>query len=210
MLRVLQEQYLHAYHLQKVLGLGPNNFAPHVRFVQWFLQRSIVNPPFPAHVLFTDEACFTRDGYFNSRNSHIWDDENPHEVFIRVHQARFNINIWGEILGNYLLGPVIIPDHLNEATYLEILQNMLPLLMEEIPLAIRREMWFQHDGSPAHFSLQVRAHLNRVYREKWIERGGSVAWPARSPELTPLEFFLWGHVKSVVCINPVNTRQELI
>ena len=129
--------------------------------------------------LFTDEVCFTRDGYFNSRNSHIWDDKNPHAVFIRVHQARFNVDIWGGILGGYLLGPVIIPDRLNGAAYLEFLQNMLPLLLEEIPLVIRRKMWFQHGGTPAHFSLQERAHLNRVYRDKWIRRGGPVAWSAR-------------------------------
>ena len=89
-------------------------------------------------------------------------------------------------------GSVIIPDHLNGAAYLEFLQNTLPLLMEEIPFAIRREMWFQHDGAPAHFSLQVRAHLNRVYREKWIGREGPVAWPARSPDLTPLGFSFGG------------------
>ena len=33
-LRVLQEQNPHAYHLQKVQGLGPNDFAHRVRFVQ--------------------------------------------------------------------------------------------------------------------------------------------------------------------------------
>ena len=189
---------LHAYHLQKVKELEPNDFAPRVRFVQWFLQRSVVNPAFPAQVLFTDEASFTRDSYFNSRNSHIWDDKNQHAVFIRVHQTRFNVNIWGGIRGDYLLGPVIIPDCLNGAVYLEFLPNMLPLVMEEMPLAIRREMWFQHDGDPAHFGLQVRAHLNRICSEKWIARGGPVAWPARSPDLTPLDFFLWGHVR-VLC-----------
>ena len=91
-----------------------------------------------------------------------------------------------------------------------LVQNTLPSLMEEIPLAIHREMWFQHDGAPAHVSLQVGAHLNRVYREKWIGRGGHVAWPARSADLTPLDFCVCGYVKSVVSINPVNTRQELI
>lgn len=35
--RVLQVQNLHAYYLQKVQGLGPGDFAPHVPFVQWFL-----------------------------------------------------------------------------------------------------------------------------------------------------------------------------
>ncbi|KAJ4428566.1 hypothetical protein ANN_24610 [Periplaneta americana] len=50
----------------------------------------------------------------------------------------------------------------------------LPLLMEEIPVVIRREMWFQHDGAPPHFSLVVRTHPNKSYREKWIEGGGPV------------------------------------
>ena len=45
-LRVLQEQNLHAYYLQKVQGMGLNDFASRVRFVQWFLQRGTVNPPF--------------------------------------------------------------------------------------------------------------------------------------------------------------------
>ena len=159
-----------------------------------------MNPAFPAQVLFTDVVCFTRGDYCNSRNSHIWDDENPHAVFIRVHQVRFNVNIRGGILGDYLLGPIIIPDRLNGAAFLEFLQNTLPLIMEEISHAIRREMWFQNDGAPAHFSLQVRAHLIRVYREKWIGRGVPVAWPARSPDPTPLDFSLWGHVKSLVYI----------
>ena len=111
-----------------------------------------MNPAFPAQVLFTGEACFTRDDYFNSRNR---DNENLHAVFIRVYQARFNVNIRGGILGDYLLRPVISPDCLNGAAYLEFLQNMLPLLIEEIPLAICREMWFQHDGAAVHFSLHI-------------------------------------------------------
>ena len=85
MLRILQRQNLHPCHKQKAQGLGPNDFAPRVRIN--------VNSAFPAQVLFTDEACFTRNGYFNNTNSHIWDDENPHAVFIRIHQARFNVNI---------------------------------------------------------------------------------------------------------------------
>ena len=41
-------------------------------------------------------------------------------------------------------------------------------------------------------------------------RRRSVAWPPRSPDLTPLDFFfLWEHVKSVVYIKPQNkTRTD--
>ena len=29
-----------------------------------------------------------------------------------------------------------------------------------------------------------------------------VEWPARSPDLTPLDFFLWGYLKSKVYVTP--------
>jgi len=31
---------------------------------------------------------------------------------------------------------------------------------------------------------------------------GRIAWPARSQDLTPLDFFLWGHLKTVVYADP--------
>ncbi|KAJ4449501.1 hypothetical protein ANN_00901 [Periplaneta americana] len=48
--------------------------VPHTtvwRFCQWFLQQCGVNPNFPALVLFTDEAQFTRDGITNFHNQHV-------------------------------------------------------------------------------------------------------------------------------------------
>ncbi|KAJ8892193.1 hypothetical protein PR048_004773 [Dryococelus australis] len=139
-------------------GTGAAYFAPRVQYVQWLLQQSIANPAFTASILFSDEACFTRDGYFNSRNSHIWAAENPHAKFIHGHQ----------------------------------------------------DLRLQHDGAPAYFSRDLREHLNNTYRGCWIGRGGPVAWPLRSPDLTPMDLFIWEHVKSVVYSVPVATRQELV
>ena len=51
-------------------------------------------------------------------------------------------------------------------------------------------MWYQHDGAPAHFSIAARQVLNDKYPNRWIGRGGPVPWPPRSPDLTPLDFFL--------------------
>ncbi|ERL95808.1 hypothetical protein D910_00344, partial [Dendroctonus ponderosae] len=33
---------------------------------------------------------------------------------------------------------------------------------------------------------------------KWIGRNGFQNWPPRSPDLTPLDFFLWGYIKGIV------------
>lgn len=59
-------------------------------------------------------------------------------------------------------------------------------------------MVFQQDGAPAHFALIVRAFLNERFPGKWIGRGGPFASPPRSPDLTCLDFFLWGMMKDRV------------
>lgn len=51
----------------------------------------------------------------------------------------------------------------------------------------------------------VRAYAMAGDRSR---RGGPVAWPARSPDLTPLDFYLWGDIKRKVYATQFdNTRQ---
>jgi hypothetical protein len=61
---------------------------------------------------------------------------------------------------------------------------------------------FQHDGVPPHTHSEVTTFLNRGLPERCIGRGGGVHSPvseiSRSPDLTPLDFFLWGFVKDDV------------
>lgn len=56
----------------------------------------------------------------------------------------------------------------------------------------------------------MRNHLNEVYPNRWIGRGGPRAWPPRSPDMTPLYYFLWGHLKTMVYGREINTREQLI
>ena len=71
-------------------------------------------------------------------------------------------------------------------------------------------MWFMHYGAPAHFSLVAREFLNATYYEdRWIGRDGPHLWPARSPDLNPLDFFLWGHLKSLVYTTGVENVEDL-
>ena len=43
-----------------------------------------------------------------------------------------------------------------------------------------------------------------------IGRGSTINWPPRSPDLTPLDFCLWGLMKSEVYRKKVDTRDELL
>jgi hypothetical protein len=66
-----------------------------------------------------------------------------------------------------------------------------------------------HDGAPPHFSRNVQGILNRMYPNCWIGRGGPRHWPARSPDLNPVDFFLWGYVKNVVYNRPIHNEEDL-
>ncbi|GBL80916.1 hypothetical protein AVEN_26325-1 [Araneus ventricosus] len=61
-----------------------------------------------------------------------------------------------------------------------------------------RNAWFQHDGVPAHKTSSVKQYL--VEEQEW---------PPHSPDLTPMDFFLWGYLKQQVYATPPPTLQDL-
>jgi hypothetical protein len=82
--------------------------------------------------------------------------------------------------------------------YVEFLRNKIDDILDDLPLIDVRDMYFQQDGAPAHNSHQVAEYLNEKFGDQWIGTNGPIAWPARSPDLSPLDFFLWGFVKDKV------------
>ena len=101
------------------------------------------------------------------------------------------------MLGNKLIGPFVFDNILTGNTYEVFLRNELRVLLEDIAL-IMNQMNFQHDGAPSHYTRHVRDYLNESFPNRWLGRGGPVAWPPRSPNLTPLDYYLWGHMKTLV------------
>lgn len=64
-------------------------------------------------------------------------------------------------------------------------------------------MWFQQDGATAHTSREQRAIL-RQHFTSLISLRSDLHWPARPPDLTPCNYFLWSYLKSVVHRNRPN------
>jgi Transposase. len=184
--RTLRRDHRHPYHLQPVQGLRPGDEEHRIAFSRWILNSIENDGNFLSHILWTDESCFTRRGVTNLHNQHEWAHENPHAIKPRNFQHEFSVNIWLGVYNNCLFGPYILPQRLNSANFLEFLETESANMWEEIPLNLRMRAWFQLDGCPAHFGRNVRNWLNTHFPEKWIGRGGIVAWPPRSPDLTPL------------------------
>ena len=104
----------------------------------------------------------------------------------------------------------LFPSPLTGNNYSILLKEVLPQLLENVPLGIRQHMWYQHDGAPAHYHRDSRAYLDQVFPNRWIGRAGPVSWSARSSDLTPLDFYVWGHVKQIIYETPVESHRDLI
>ncbi|KAJ8963136.1 hypothetical protein NQ318_018601 [Aromia moschata] len=46
------------------------------------------------------------------------------------------------------------------------------------------------------------------FNEHWIGRDCPILWPPRSPDLTILDFYLWGHLKQIVYREPLENDEE--
>lgn len=207
--RILHDFLLYPYHVQRVQALLPRDFPLRRNFSEWFLGKINENGLFATNILYTDEANFSRTAIQNFHNNHFWAEENPHEILESRHQQQFSVNVWAGICGDYLIGPYFFDGRLNGQNYRQFLENELPVLMEDIPVLLRNRLWFMHDGAPAHFSALACEYLNNNFHNRWIGRSGPQPWPPRSPDLNCLDFFLWGHLKTLVYSTPIHTVEEL-
>ncbi|KAJ4449762.1 hypothetical protein ANN_01166 [Periplaneta americana] len=122
-----------------------------------------VNPNFPALVLFTDEAQFTRHGITNFHNQHVWVYENPRATVPSHHQVRFSLNMWTGIIGDRLVGSHVLVNRLTGQAYTNFLENTIPHVLEDTPLINRQHIHFLHDGAPPHFSRTASRYLDRRF-----------------------------------------------
>ena len=143
--RTLHEDSLYPYHDQRVQHLESGDQAQRMDLCHWLKD----HPELLSVILFTDEAPFTRDGINNSRNVHTWSHDNPHGTRVTNFQRRFSVNVWCAVIGIRLIGPFVFENNLTGNTYEAFLRNELPGLLEDIPLMIRSQMYFQHDGASA-------------------------------------------------------------
>ena len=119
------------------------------------------------------------------------------------------MSVWCSLLGNKLIGPFVFDNNLTGNTYEVFLWNVLPGLLEDNLLMIRSQMYFQHDEAPPHYTWHVREYLNESFPNCWLGCGGPIAWPRWSPDLTPLFYYLWGHMKTLVYETKVDSRAAL-
>jgi len=124
-----------------------------------------------------------------------------------VLQKSTGLHVWIGICSERLVGPFFFQGNVTADSYLEMINdNVMPDFQT---LNDWGSITWQQDGAPPHWALRVRDHLNQIFGTNWIGRDGQIHWPPRSPDLTPCDFFVWGHLKNLVYSMKPTTIAEL-
>ena len=225
--KVLKECRFKPYKFRNHQYLTEEDKIRRTDFCELMFNSLNTNEQLLENIMFTDEASFSRNGEVNSQNYRsdflqfyysmlfmpkcsyyrYWARTNPHVQNLIRHQVQERLNVWAGLINNRLIGPFFIDGNLNANKFLRLLRDHI--IPEIEPLNIEN-IWFQMDGAPAHSCRIVTNYLNDVFGERWIGRFGPVAWPARSPDLSPNDFFLWGHLHNTIYDHvEIQTIQEL-
>ncbi|GFT31948.1 uncharacterized protein TNCV_3468141 [Trichonephila clavipes] len=171
------------------------------RFVEWAQNEIAVVPDFHKRILFSDEAHFRLNSYVNKQNCCIWSEANP-QVCVETPLHPEKLTVWcalwaGRIIGSYFFkndeGHNVT---VNGDRYRAMITNFfIPELNNH---DVQQLLWFQQDGATCHTARATIDLLKDTIGDRLISRFGPVNWPPRPCDLTPLDYFLWGYVKSLV------------
>lgn len=205
---------LHPYQMIRRHELLPGDYPRRLRFCQWLLQQP---PRFLEDFLMGDESGFGLNGMVNSHNTReYWPRRNPPPDFeYQRRDDRHKVTVWVGLMGNgSIIGPFFFRDNINGDDYLQMVNEDVVPAIDRMPRYRRRNgrvqrVWWAQDGAPPHRRRIVTDRLTELFEQRVIALNREVEWPARSPDLTPLDFFLWGHLKSKVYVTPPRDLDDL-
>jgi len=189
-----------------VQALYPDDLDRRHEFAEKMIEWHETHPDLFDNILWSDEAIFHVGGFVNRHNSHYWSENDP-LITIEKRQGQPKVTVWCGMTSSAVLGPFFIRDTMNGERYLNLLsESIYPEISAWHNFS---KLQFMQDGAPPHFATTVRAWLDDKFPLRWIGRRGPLEWPARSPDLTPLDFFLWGYTKDVVYKTNPKTLHDL-
>jgi hypothetical protein len=200
--RAARELGFRPYRPTTVVELSDDDFDRRQEFCVTFLAKVKEDPGLADKVIWSDESEFKLNGTINRHNCCYWASTNPH-IQIPVSQFAAGVMVWCGLTSAGIIGPYFFDDNVTGGKYLAMLKTFL------WPKIRYQRMYFQQDGASSHYAVPVRDWLDEKLPARWLGRRGPIEWPARSPDLTPCDFFLWGYLKDIVYREKSATIEQL-
>ncbi|XP_072017459.1 uncharacterized protein [Amphiura filiformis] len=145
------------------------------------------------------------NGQVSTFNVRCYTDRNnpPRDINYDRPNDQRKVTVWIGLMGNNTIyGPVFFDQTVNGQRYLDMINDdVIPQLNQRFHQqqnGVFPRLWWAQDGAPAHRSREVHDRLQQLFPNRVIGIGHAQEWPARSPDLTPLDFFVWGYIKARV------------
>ncbi|GFS72732.1 transposable element Tc1 transposase [Trichonephila clavipes] len=151
------------------------------------------------------------NGYVNKQNCRIWSEANP-QVYVKTPLHPEKLTVWCALRAGGIIGPYFFKNDeghnviVNGDRYRAMITNFF---IPELNNHDVQELWFQQDGATCHTARATIDLLKDTFGDRLILRFGPANWPPRSCDLTPLDYFLWGYVKSLVYADKPQTLDHL-
>jgi hypothetical protein len=206
---------LFPYRIHRVHALSAGDMERRYNFAMEFLARVEIDETWFGNILWSDEAHFTLHGTVHTKNCVIWAEENPRAIVQEpLHDEK--VTVWCGFTQDFLLGPFFFeePTQHGFKTVTVTGERYRRLLEQQVITSLQQrnilgEVVFMQDGAPPHVSRNVKALLQQHFGDRIISRHFPFEWPARSPDLTPADFWLWGYLKSRVYRHGLTTLVNL-
>ncbi|KAA6395443.1 MAG: putative transposable element tc3 transposase [Streblomastix strix] len=205
--RLADEYDYHSYRCQERQVLSKDDMMKRHQFSLKMLEMQARNPRFFSNIWFSDECYFELGGSANTKNMYYISQINPEYRFEKPHRQKGEM-VWVAVCEQGLIGPYVFEENVNAESYRQIIFDKF---INELKRRYRNinQFFFQQDGAPAHYERGIRESLDEVFPRRWIGRQGPINWPARSPDLSPLDFWLWGILEDKVYKSDPETIEEL-
>jgi hypothetical protein len=176
--------HFHPYKVSVVQELLPLDFGKRVQYCNWF-NENLNDDDILDLTFFSDEAWFHLSGYVNSQNYRSWNTENPN-ILRETTLHPIKLGVWVAMSRRRIIGPYFFRENVTGQVYRQ--QILLPFF-EELHDDEIHHGYFQQDGATAHTSNETLELIREYYDDRIISRD---RWPPRSPDLTPLDYYLFG------------------
>ena len=205
----------HPYQMIKRHQLFPGDYPRRAQFCQWLLEQ---DGRFLEDVVIGDEAGFSLNASVNTHNIREYHPrgEQPLNFQYLRNDDRHKLTVWVGLMGNgTVIGPFFFRQNIDGDDYLQLINEEVVPALQQFPRYRGRRndrfqrLWWLQDGAPCHRRRAVTDRLTELFGNRVIALNRAVEWPPRSPDLTPLDFFLWGYLKSKVFETPAGNLEEL-
>ena len=159
------------------------------------------------HMLSTDPSYDNRT-IASTLKMQIWIATNNRDV-ARVMKTKFlaTVMVFGVVSSE---GHIMLPHifevglKVNTKVYLDVLKSVVIPWWNQV--AGGRPWMWQQDSTPAHKSKETQAWLQK----ECYDFVPFSHWPPSSPDLNPLDYFVWSYVENITNMTSNNTKASLI